>query len=189
MSPLELEQAAFTLAAADSFGAALMTPTAWLHHFTAAELRLFGLTPPPSQSSTHSSSSSALRPLFDFLLRPDGSNATTGSDTLVVDDQLIHDVGLDDLPDEDRELVKRTFYGTLESRTGMVIARRLNEDQLDEFEAIMDERDDEGALRWLEANVPDYRDVVREEFEKLKLEVRSQAPQILASVTASETLP
>lgn len=40
------------------------------------------------------------------------------------------------------------------------------------------------ALRWLETNFPNYRDVVAKELEVLKGEIRQQAPQILAATMA-----
>ncbi len=37
------------------------------------------------------------------------------------------------------------------------------------------------ALKWLETNFPDYKNVVAEELEKLKNEIKTAAPQILAA--------
>lgn len=37
------------------------------------------------------------------------------------------------------------------------------------------------ALRWLETNFPDYKNVVADELEKLKGEIKAQAPQIVAT--------
>ncbi len=41
-----------------------------------------------------------------------------------------------------------------------------------------------GAFTWLETNFPTYRDVVAEEFEKLKGEIKPMAPQIAAASQA-----
>ena len=40
------------------------------------------------------------------------------------------------------------------------------------------------AFKWLEINFPNYKDVVADEFEKLKAEIKQMAPQILAASTA-----
>lgn len=37
------------------------------------------------------------------------------------------------------------------------------------------------AFKWLETNFPNYKDVVAEEFDKLKVEIKGLAPQIMAS--------
>ena len=39
--------------------------------------------------------------------------------------------------------------------------------------------DEDGAFIWLESNVPSWEEVVRDEMEKLKTEIRSVAAEIL----------
>src|SRR5690606_41267918 len=39
------------------------------------------------------------------------------------------------------------------------------------------------ALVWLETNFPNYKQVVADELEKLKNEIKTAAPQILASIS------
>ena len=43
------------------------------------------------------------------------------------------------------------------------------------------------ALKWLEKHFPNYKDVVKEELDKLKEEIRRDAPHIIASVQAQST--
>jgi hypothetical protein len=64
----------------------------------------------------------------------------------------------------------------------------MSNEQLDEFEQYFEAKDDAGAFRWLETNFPNYKDVVQEEFDKLKGEVHQSAPQIL-SASASAPAP
>lgn len=45
------------------------------------------------------------------------------------------------------------------------------------------------ALRWLETNFPDYKQVVADELDKLKNEIKTQAPQIIAAAQAQATQP
>jgi hypothetical protein len=56
--------------------------------------------------------------------------------------------------------------------------------QLDEFEAFIDKNDEAGALHWLETNFPNYKQVVADELEKLKGEIRAQAPMIVQATMA-----
>jgi succinate dehydrogenase flavin-adding protein (antitoxin of CptAB toxin-antitoxin module) len=57
----------------------------------------------------------------------------------------------------------------------------MSDDQLAQFEKLIDANDDQGALKWLEANRPNYREVVGEELEKLKQEVTASRDQILGA--------
>jgi len=43
-----------------------------------------------------------------------------------------------------------------------------------------------GALSWLETNFPNYKQVVADELERLKLEVKAAAPQIVAASLADQ---
>jgi hypothetical protein len=73
------------------------------------------------------------------------------------------------------------IYETLEMRVGIRLADQMTNQQLDEFEQYFEAKDDAGAFKWLETNFPNYKDIVQEEFDKLKAEVAQAAPQILAA--------
>jgi hypothetical protein len=73
------------------------------------------------------------------------------------------------------------IYETLEMRVGMELAKQMTDAQLNEFEEFINRNDEAGALRWLESNFPNYKDVVAAEFEKLKHEIKQVAPHILSS--------
>ena len=102
-----------------------------------------------------------------------------------LDDNLLRELGLGDLPATEKNKMLAHIYETLELRVGMRLAEQMTDAQLDEFESFIDKNDEPGALRWLETNFPDYKKVVAEELEKLKSEVKSQAPAILEA-TMSE---
>lgn len=97
-----------------------------------------------------------------------------------IDDKFLEGLGLAALPQEEKDKMKAHIYETLEMRVGMTLASNMSEAQLDEFEGLMNKNDEEGALKWLEANFPNYRQVVASELEKLKGEITQAAPQILA---------
>jgi hypothetical protein len=96
-----------------------------------------------------------------------------------LDDKLLHELGLGELPATEKNKMLAHIYETLELRVGMRLAEQMSEPQLDEFEGFIDRNDEPGALKWLESNFPDYKKVVANELEKLKSEVKAQAPQIL----------
>lgn len=100
---------------------------------------------------------------------------------LKLDNSLLEELGLGALPEGEKQLLLRQIYEKLEMNVGMRLADQMSNEQLDAFEKFVDANDDKGAFQWLETNFPNYKDVVNEEFEKLKVEIRSVAPQILAS--------
>jgi hypothetical protein len=103
-----------------------------------------------------------------------------------IDDKFLESLGLGSLPAEDKEKMKAHIYETLEMRVGMTLASQMTEAQLDEFEELMNKNDEEGALRWLEGNFPNYRQVVAAELDKLKEEVKAAAPQIVAETNTDQ---
>ncbi len=98
-----------------------------------------------------------------------------------LDNALLEDLGLGELPVADKNKMLAHIYETLEMRVGMRLAEQMSNQQLDEFEAFIDKNDEPGALKWLETNFPDYKQVVADQLEKLKAEIKQAAPQILAA--------
>lgn len=96
-----------------------------------------------------------------------------------LDDNLLRELGLGDLPPPEKNKMLAHIYETLELRVGMRLAEQMTDEQLDEFEGFIDKNDEPGALRWLESNFPSYKQVVAEELGKLKAEIKAQAPQIM----------
>ena len=106
-----------------------------------------------------------------------------------LNDDLLRELGLDGLPVEEKKRMLAHIYETLEMRVGMKLAQQMTDEQLDEFEQFIKNNDEAGALQWLEAKFPHYKDVVSAEFEGLKLEIRQVAPQILASSASQMQAP
>ncbi len=99
-----------------------------------------------------------------------------------LDDELLKELGLSDLPPDEKNKMFNHIYETLEMRVGTKLANQMSEEQLTEFESYIDKNDEAGALKWLETNFPNYKQVVADELEKLKSEIKQVAPQILASI-------
>ncbi len=100
-----------------------------------------------------------------------------------LDQNLINELGLGNLPDSEKSLLLNHIYETLEMRVGMRLAELMSNEQLDEFEKYFQAKDDNGAFNWLETNFPSYKEIVQDEFDKLKEEVRLSAPTIMAVST------
>jgi len=107
-----------------------------------------------------------------------------------LDDNLLNDLGLGQLPKAERDQLLAHIFETLQMRVGTTLAQQMSDEQLDEFEAIVqpsetnpgEDLDDETqakAAQWLEENFPSYKQVVADELEKLKSEIKRDAPVIL----------
>src|SRR3989344_4812604 len=101
-----------------------------------------------------------------------------------LDENLLKELGLGTLPGVEKNKMLGHIYETLEMRVGMKLAEQMSNEQLDEFEAFIDKNDEAGALKWLETNFPNYKQVVADELESLKAEIKQAAPQIIAASQA-----
>jgi hypothetical protein len=104
--------------------------------------------------------------------------SSVGIVTIKLDAAFLVDVHLDGMSPVEGNLMLRHIYETLELRVGERLASAMTDFQLDEFEILIDERDEEGAYTWLRTNFPYYRELVEEELELLRTEVRQMAPAI-----------
>src|SRR5271170_6489958 len=103
---------------------------------------------------------------------------------LKIDNSLLQEIGLAGLPEAEKNSFLKHIYETLEMRVGIRLADQMSNEQLDEFERYFEAKDDAGAFKWLETNFPNYKDIVQQEFDKLKAEIAQTAPQILSASQA-----
>lgn len=73
-----------------------------------------------------------------------------------IDDQFLADLGLAGLPDDQKAALKQQFIETLELRVGTELSEGLSDEQLEEFESIID-RKMEVVDGWLATHQPEYR--------------------------------
>jgi hypothetical protein len=106
-----------------------------------------------------------------------------------LDDNFLKELGLGSLPAVEKNKMLSHIYETLEMRVGVRLASGMTDAQLDEFESYINNNDEAGALKWLETNFPNYKDVVAEELNKLKEEVKAAAPQIVAEINNNPPQP
>lgn len=72
-----------------------------------------------------------------------------------LDDKFLQDVGLGDLPDDQKQAFLAHFREQLELRVGTKLSEGLSEAQLSEFESFMD-RDEAKVNEWIAQHAPDY---------------------------------
>lgn len=73
-----------------------------------------------------------------------------------LDDKFLQDLGLDQLPEEQKQAFLQHIYEELELRVGTKLSDGLGDDQLDEFEGIIDRKED-AVDAWLTQHVPQYQ--------------------------------
>lgn len=72
-----------------------------------------------------------------------------------LDENFLQDIGLSDLPEDQKTAFLAHIYTSLEERVGMQLSEGLSSEQFDEFEAIID-KDMDRISAWLQANDPSY---------------------------------
>lgn len=104
-----------------------------------------------------------------------------------LDDKFLDDLGLNSLPEEQKKPFLQHIYDELELRVGTRLSEGLTDEQLDEFEAIIDHKD-EVVNPWIERFVPDYKQ--QDSFQRLvaELNVPADSQQAKAEYAATRWL-
>ncbi len=82
-----------------------------------------------------------------------------------LDDQFLSDIGLADLPEEQKKPFLQHVYDQLEYRVGVRLSEGMSDAQLEEFEAIIDRKEDV-VNNWIQANAPGY--AAEDVFQKIQ---------------------
>lgn len=82
-----------------------------------------------------------------------------------LDDKFLQDVGLADLPEDQKQAFLQHIYGELELRVGTKLSEGLSDDQLAQFEAFVD-RNEQKVTAWFEKFLPGYEEAA--DFQQLK---------------------
>jgi hypothetical protein len=72
-----------------------------------------------------------------------------------LDEKFLQDIGLNDLPEAQKKPFLQHIYDELELRVGTKLSSGMSDEQLEEFESIIDHKDDV-IVAWLTKNSPDY---------------------------------
>lgn len=73
-----------------------------------------------------------------------------------LDDKFLADIGLADLPEDQKKPFLQHIYDELELRVGTRLSQGMSDAQLEEFEAIIDHKD-EVVTPWIATNAPQYQ--------------------------------
>lgn len=93
---------------------------------------------------------------------------------LQLDDNFLKDLGITDLPDDQKQALLQHIYEELELRVGEELAKGLSDKQMAEFEKILDQ-DESTMHEWLQTNVPDYEH--KDDFKQIVAAAQGQGQE------------
>jgi hypothetical protein len=104
-----------------------------------------------------------------------------------LDDKFLADIGLNELPEEQKQAFLQHIYEELELRVGTKLSEGLSDAQLEEFESIID-RKDEAVTAWLAQHAPNYH--TDEAFARLQQATQADPndPALRAEYAATKWL-
>lgn len=104
-----------------------------------------------------------------------------------LDDQFLTDIGLADLPEDQRKPFLQHVYDQLEYRVGMSLSEGMSDAQLEEFEAIIDKKP-ETVSAWVSQYAPTYAS--DELFTKIQQAtgLPQESPELLSEYAATKWL-
>lgn len=104
-----------------------------------------------------------------------------------LDDKFLQDLGLDQLPEEQKKPFLEHIYSELELKVGTRLSDGLSDTQLAEFEKIID-RDEEAISTWLSLHAPNY--MQEETFTRLQQATKLEAtdPRLKSEFAATKWL-
>ncbi len=94
------------------------------------------------------------------------------------DEKFLQEMGLQAMPEGEKQKFLDYIQEELEVRIGERISRGLTEAQLNEFDQIIDQTE---TRKWLEQNRPDYREIVTRTIEEMKSEIRANRARLVGA--------
>lgn len=92
-----------------------------------------------------------------------------------LDDKFLQDVGLGDLPEDQKQAFLQHIYSELELRVGTKLSEGMSEDQLAQFEGFVDQ-DEQKVVSWFERYLPNYQQAP--DFVQLKSSAPADVNQL-----------
>ena len=104
-----------------------------------------------------------------------------------LDDKFLNDIGLHDLPEDQKPAFLQHIYEELELRVGTKLSEGLSDDQLTQFEKIVDQ--DQATIdAWLNQNAPDYQSDPTFVRIKDSTKLNADDPKLKAEYSATKWL-
>lgn len=104
-----------------------------------------------------------------------------------LDDNFLAQLGLSDMPEEQKQSFLQHFYGELEARVGERLTEGMTNEQLDEFGYFVD-RNEQGVQNWFANNLPNYRELPEYKLAEEKSSPSDSEIDILSEFGATKWL-
>lgn len=99
---------------------------------------------------------------------------------ITIDKNLLTSIGIT-LPENEEADFLQYLYTTLEERVGTAITQLLNDDEFDELMDLELKADDATIEAWIRTHVPDYANIIQDEFDILMGELADHANSLVAA--------
>ncbi|MDO4741790.1 MAG: DUF5663 domain-containing protein [Candidatus Saccharibacteria bacterium] len=96
---------------------------------------------------------------------------------MTFDESFLEEMGLSEMPEDDKPKFLEYIQSELETRIGKKIAANLTDMQLDQFNLLTEQ---EEISDWLERNCPNYREVVSETIDEMKAAIAQNRDRLLS---------
>lgn len=96
-----------------------------------------------------------------------------------LDDDFLQQVGLGNMPQEEKAPFLQHVYQELETRLGVELSKDLTDEQLDDFGEVVKIGKEETVKAWLDEHCPSYQKVIDTQIEKLRQEILQSNAQLL----------
>ena len=93
--------------------------------------------------------------------------------------ELLTNLGIN-LSTDDQASLLDELQTTLQERVGLAIFDLLDDDEANTLLALQEKGDDKAISNWIAANVPEYSDVVQDEYDILVGELAEKASALVA---------
>lgn len=100
--------------------------------------------------------------------------------TNVLNQNIITDLGIDQLPKEKQEEIIMVMGGIILKRITLRILESLPEAKRKEFDEVCASGDQEKVTKFFEQNIPGYQQMIEEEAEKFKKEMKEMVDSFLS---------
>ena len=100
------------------------------------------------------------------------------------DNKLLEEVGLKDLPGDDKVALLKYVREVMEIRLGERLSTGLSSAVLEEFYQHIQNKQPDKAYAWIKQNAPNYEQIIEIEMSRIKRDLRASAPQILATANS-----
>lgn len=91
--------------------------------------------------------------------------------------EILHQLGIHKSEAEEKALIEH-FEQTLNERVGATITDLLDDEQVEQLMDLTDKGDAEATTMWLQKNVPEYDELVKDEYDILMGELAENADKM-----------